>query len=249
MILELSRLQRFCAFHFGGLRKSIAQRLVTPQTEGCRYDGITYPFSTDHMDGKRLVAIACGAIEKDEVYLAQKYVGLHDIIVEFGCGLGIAAARVHSACSPQAHYCFEANPGVIDYANTLFESNNLNIKLENVGLGDGGDAVFYALDDYILSSFTKPENRHDYKCMTIPTRAVSDIIAQAGPTAIFCDIEGAEAQFLKPEELLGVNKVIIELHPEVYGAEKEQELISCFKQAGFRVAELSGQTYCFIRNS
>ena len=64
---------------------------------------------------------------------------------------------------------------------------------------------------------------------------------------IFCDIEGAEDKFLPPEDLAGVAKVIIELHPGLYGDEIVQRMKNRFLAAGFNCAAQNKDTYCFLR--
>jgi hypothetical protein len=64
---------------------------------------------------------------------------------------------------------------------------------------------------------------------------------------IFCDIEGAEDKFLPVADLAGVAKVIIELHPGLYGAEIAQRMKDRFFAAGFNCAAKSKDTYCFLR--
>ena len=108
------------------------------------------------MDRKRFVAMAAGAIEYDEVAIAKQVISKDDILVEFGAGLGIAAARVHKLCTPKGHICFEANPLLGEYTSQLFKVNKLNIRFENIALGNGQTLPFHALDDYILSAFDKP---------------------------------------------------------------------------------------------
>ena len=97
MILELPRLLRFVARHFAGTRKFFAQKYISDAVTACRFEHITYQFEPVVMDGKRLIALAAGAIEAEEIALGRKYLRAEDIVVEFGSGLSIAAARIHRA--------------------------------------------------------------------------------------------------------------------------------------------------------
>ena len=101
---------------FPGIRKSIANFKSVQSANHCEFDGISFQFDSRFMDKKRFVAIAAGALENDEVTVAQRFLDKDDIIVEFGSGLGIAAARVNNLIKPQQHFCFDANPLVIEYA-------------------------------------------------------------------------------------------------------------------------------------
>ena len=163
MILELPRLLRFVARHFAGTRKFFAQKYISDAVTACRFEHITYQFEPAVMDGKRLIALAAGAIEAEEIALARKYLRAEDIVVEFGSGLGIAAARVHRAIHPKAHFCFEANPIAVAYSKHLFTTNEMQIDVDQRALGNGSTLPFYAADDYILSSFEIPKNTEHFK--------------------------------------------------------------------------------------
>lgn len=216
-------------------------------TKACCFEDITYPFDTRVMDGKRLVALAAGSIEAEEISLARKYLDNNDIVIEFGSGLGIAAAGMHKSVTPKCHFCFEANPVAVNYSKKLFLTNNLRIVVEQKALGDGSRSVFYAADDYILSSFGKPKGTANFRKIEIPTETLKKIICDKSPTAIFCDIEGAEDKFLSPYDMRGVTKVIIELHPNLYGLTTLQRVKDRFLVAGFKCVERKKDTYCFLR--
>ena len=237
----------FLCRHFAGLRKSVGTRYVTSDTIGCEFQQIKFPFDRKVMDEKRLVAIACGAIEAEEIAMARRCLNADDRLVEFGMGLGISSALANSACLPQIHHCFEANPAVIGYARELFALNGLDIEIHNKALGDGRAMPFFAVDDYILSSFEKPVGRQDFKKISVPTERIENILSQLKPTALFCDIEGAELMFLDPARLGTVRKVVIELHPEIYGRPRMNEYISAFRAQGFTVADSAGSSRVFIR--
>ena len=247
MIIELPRTLRFIARHFAGTRKFFAEKYMSDAVTACRFEHITYPFELAVMDGKRLIALAAGAIEAEEIELAKKYLTADDVVVEFGSGLGIAAARVHMAIHPKAHFCFEANPVAVAYSKHLFTMNEMQIDVDQRALGDGSTSPFYAADDYILSSFDVPKNTKHFKKIDIPTISLAAVVKEKKPTAIFCDIEGAEDAFLPPEDLQGVEKVIIELHPSHYGMQGVQRIKDRFAKNGFVSVEQQQDTYCFLR--
>ena|GEM_PF-1705861 len=234
---------------FPGSRKTLASYGQLRTSQWCDLDGVLFPFDERFMDRKRFAAIACGAIEEDEIAIAAKVINSDDIVVEFGAGLGIAAARVHRLCAPRKHICFEANPALKTYSKALFKANHLEIKFETIGLGNGDALDFFALDDYILSSFEQPQNRHDYQKISIPTITLDEVIARHRPTAIFYDIEGAELAHFSSEHFDGIRKIIIELHPDSYGDSGLNSFIERMEQAGFRLKIRQKETYCFLKDS
>lgn len=249
MLLKLSKSSSLIARKFAGTRKSLAKVLVNDATEGCICDDIIFHFDERLMDHKRLIALAAGALEREEFILAKRYFNKDDRIIEFGCGLGVAAARLIKAVQPASIICFEANPLAIEYATKLFSTNNMDVNLRQGALGDGSKKSFYACNDYILSSFEEPSEHKNYKKLEVATYELSDLIQRHKPNAIFCDIEGAERYFCHPDKMDNIDKVVIELHPDVYGNAVLKQLSQAFKDAGFQLREKLKQTYFFERTA
>ncbi len=238
---------QFLAKRFPGIRKSIANLDEIKIADHCEFDGVNFQFDSRVMDKKRFVAIAAGALESDEVKVAQRFLKKDDIVVEFGSGLGIAAARVNKVVGPQQHYCFEANPLVIGYAQKLFKLNEIQIKIENFALGNGTLLPFYMVNDYILSSFQKPKGRDDWQKVDVPTIKCQAVVTSLKPTVIFCDIEGAELEYLDAQDFKSVRKIVVELHPKVYGIDGVRHFYKRMENHGFKCRMRKGDTHCFIR--
>ncbi len=232
---------------FPGIRKTIASFNAVQTADACTLEGIDFHFDENFMDRKRLVAIAAGAIENEEVLVANATLNTDDVVIEFGCGLGIAAARVHKAITPKKHICFEANPLLATYAEKLFAQNNLNIELIMSALGNGDTLPFFAMDDYILSSFQKPKDRDDYRQIDVPTISCEAVINQHNPTAIFCDVEGAELAYLDASDFGDVRTIVVELHPKIYGNEGVAAFHKRMADHGFQQKLMMSDTYCYIR--
>lgn len=95
------------------------------------------------MDGKRLIALAAGAIEVEEIAHTRKYLNADDVVVEFGSGLDIAAARVHRAIHPKAHFCFATNSDAANYFRNLFILNQMQIDVDQRAPGNGSMSQFF----------------------------------------------------------------------------------------------------------
>ena len=248
MNLKISELTSFVARHFPGTRKFISKILVHENVSGCTYKNIFFPFDKSLMDSKRLIAIASGSIEFDETYVAKKYFNSDDIIIELGSGLGITSSVLFNTLNPKRFICFEANQKAKNYAENLFKINNLNIEIHNLGLGSGKQKTIYLCDDYLLSSFVKPEKKQKFSLKKLNTVKINDIIKKFKPTAILCDIEGAEKDYFNPEHLFGVNKVVIELHPSIYGKNSQEKIINSFIKEKFTLKKRVNETYYFLKD-
>lgn len=73
------------------------------------------------------------------------------------------------------------------------------------------------------------------------------------PTFYFSDIEGAERVlveelFRSPQWLKNSPRLLLELHPEIYGETVKSEIIEKFKKAGYTVEEVDYKHYYFSRD-
>ena len=241
--LKISKYLALLLRKFPGLKKTFSRYLISKDTIGCIYDNIFFPYDKNLMDEKRLIAIASGAMEREEILTSIKYFDQDDIIVEFGCGLGISSSLIQNKLKTKM-FCFDANSKAVSYANKLFKINNLNLTALNIALGDGKKNVFFVNDDYLLSSFDKP-NKKNFNVVNVNTNSLKQIIKKFKPTAILCDIEGAEKKYFDPTKLANVKKIVIELHPNVYGKKKLKEIISNFEENNFKLIFKIKQTYFF----
>ena len=231
---------------FPGIKLGVLKFSSIKDSECAVYDGVMFPFDSRLMDKKRFVAVAAGAVEMDEISVAKKYISSSDVVVELG-GIGIAAARINRIINPKKHVCFEANPSLIPYLQNLFKINNMDISVKNMALGSNKKLKFYALNDYILSSFTKPKNRNDFIEIEVDTISCQKIIDNYLPTAIFCDVEGAELEYFDASNYKNVRTIVIELHPKIYGSEGVEKVSQRFKSHGFAKSHQIGYTYCFTK--
>ena len=232
---------------FPGIKPSVLKFSSIKNSECVMFDGVKFPFDHRLMDKKRFVAVAAGAVEMDEISVAKKYISSSDVVVELGAGIGVAAARINRIIKPKKHICFEANPSLIPYLQNLFKINNMDISIKNMALGSNKKLKFYALNDYILSSFIKPKNRNDFIEIEVNTISCQKIIDHYLPTAIFCDVEGAELEYFDAKNFKNVKTIVIELHPNIYGSEGVEKVSQRFKSHGFAKSHQIRYTYCFTK--
>jgi len=77
-----------------------------------------------------------------------------------------------------------------------------------------------------------PENA---EVIRVPARPVGKLLERFRPSVICCDIEGGELEVLA-EPLPGVRLVVVETHPQVYGAEGVKQIAAALAAQGFATA-------------
>lgn len=235
--IDLSFIQQTLYKLFPGLKNLFIRWFGIDRCDSILVGQTLFPRDDNFMDEKFLLNLSAGHVEKEEIELCMKHLGTNSKIVELGSGLGIAASIISKAKKPEAHICFEVNPLARDYCDNLFKLNNLAVTTVGKALGNGETTKFYLCEDYVKSSFTQPATHIPYVPITVETTTLSKILQKYKPNVVICDIEGAEADFVKPAEFKDIHSVMIELHPKIYGIEIQDEIITRFTSAGFTLVE------------
>ncbi|MGC6517393.1 MAG: FkbM family methyltransferase [Candidatus Puniceispirillaceae bacterium] len=235
--IELSLFQQALYKLFPGLKNLLIKWFGIDACDSIFAGQILFPRNNSFMDRKFLLNLSAGNVEKEEIKLCMKHLKTNSRIVEIGSGLGIAASIINRAKNPEFHICFEVNPLAREYCEELFQFNNLEIATVGKALGSGQTTKFYQCKDYVKSSFTPPAADVPHVAVIVETTSISNIIHEYKPNVLICDIEGAEADFITPAELTGIQSVMMELHPKIYGIEMQNEIMKRFISAGFKVVE------------
>ena len=79
--------------------------------------------------------------------------------------------------------------------------------------------------------------------------SLPSIVAEmpASPTALICDIEGAETHLDFSQLPQTVTRIIIELHPSITGEEAAERVAADIRSQGFRLVERQENTWLFCR--
>ena len=247
--INLSSFQHALYNLFPGLKKTFVGWFGIADCDAVLVHDIIFPRDNRFMNEKFLLNLSAGAVEKEEIALCLKHLQSNSRIVEIGSGLGIAASIINKAKTPDLHICFEVNPLARQYCEALVKLNNLELNIIGSALGDGEATKFYLCEDYVRSSLIQPSADIPHKAIDIDTTSISNMLQTHQPNVLICDIEGAEAQFIKPAELTNIHSVMIELHPKIYGIDMYHEIIERFTSAGFKVTETQEDCVFFQRET
>ena len=92
-------------------------------------------------------------------------------------------------------------------------------------------ATLFLAEDFWSTSTV----RQDEKKTVVPTVNLNRLIDEFMPSYLILDIEGAEVAMAPALRLDGVEKLLIELHPQVTGNDAANGVVQQFVQAGFLV--------------
>ncbi len=205
-----------------------------------RSRGLKFPYDVRVINSKRRTLLHKDAYELKESEAVLSQIKADDRVIELGAGMGYMSTLMAKRLKVAEIHAFEANPAMIPYIRSVHEANGVTgVTLHNALLGDtAGEVTFYVRGDFVASSMEDNlGDRHGGVIAreTVPVRPVSEVFAKIKPTALVCDIEGAEQHLLPLMDLSGLRLVILELHPQVFG--------QAGTEAVFRLMSKAGLTY------
>ena len=179
-----------------------------------------------------------------------------DHVLEFGGSIGVVTALIASQIGPTGRVVsIEASTELAEYSKSwleksdntkvicayafpVFKSISMTASFDGSAGSLGGIVSFESIND----SSKKIDENHFF---------LEDAfkIKEFKPKVLFIDIEGSEQIMLdhKPDIPKGINQIVIELHPSIYGKEVNQKIIQVILDEGFVLAERDDSVYQFLR--
>lgn len=210
--------------------------------------GIEIPVSKEFSRPWLLRKISRGRYEKEEIAGALALVNSDDSVLECGAGLGVLGTTVARLRRPRKMVSFEANPGLIPVIQAAYERNQVSdiISVKH-GVVLSGPALprmveFNIASRFAFSSLGTPQ-RELAETVSVPVHDFASVRIKLRPTVLLMDIEGGEHDFLGAADLAGINSIVVEFHPDIYGSEGMEFCKSTLREAGFAPeAEISTDT-------
>ncbi|MEL6582757.1 MAG: FkbM family methyltransferase [Pseudomonadota bacterium] len=166
---------------------------------------------------------------------------LEDVpILELGAGIGFVSSFLMGPLRAGPVTCVEANPALCGYIAQVHRANGLTAPhpINAVCLSDSAEMPesrtlpFHITDPFWSSTLGNP-GKYPHETVQVPTRRLSDVIAESGAAMIVCDIEGAETEVFTEVEFGPVERVYLELHTRRYGGEGILRVFNAFSKYGF----------------
>jgi FkbM family methyltransferase len=139
-----------------------------------------------------------------------------------GGGLGVLSAALHREAAPSRIVTYEGNPDLLSYAKLTHQLNGASSIEARHGIVLSGAKTptvpFYRhVDVWRSSLFQVPGT--DSEPVKVPVVKLSDLLAELVPNVLLVDIEGGELDLFKGAETLGsLDRIALELHPDIYGS-------------------------------
>ncbi len=224
-------------------------KYVLPRIKEVTLEGLRFDVST--LSPKIRNRLLSGAYEANEKKMCLDFLNSKDSVLEIGGAIGFIGLLCQKIIGIKNYCCVEANPRTYETLKRNYELNGVAPRVWNIALAHAdGEVDLEVGSDFWENSICYQNNTsRGIKTVKVPAGTMQSLLNLAGHkvNALIIDIEGAE-QFIDfnrvPEE---VNKIIIELHPNVIGQEVTYNIVATLISMGFRVAREENDTFVFLR--
>jgi FkbM family methyltransferase len=199
--------------------------------------GLTLYLPEAALKGNLERALSSGRYENHEADALLMHLRPGDRFLDLGAGIGFICALVAGVLGEDAVFGVEAGPESIKLARRNLAANGYQgVKLmRGAVVGEGeGEVEFGQRPAFWASALKGPEGWPEAaEVIRVPARPITRLLAKLSPTVICCDIEGGELEVLV-QPLPGVRLVVVETHPQVYGAAGVERIATALAAQGFQ---------------
>lgn len=192
-----------------------------------------------HLKPPILRGIRSGSYERPEIEFGLANLRPGDRIMEMGTGAGIVGSVFAKHIKDITIRSFEANPDLIEHIRKLYAHNGVDrvASVSNNVVVSGANPPknmdFYVRVNFLGSRLSAENNEPAARKVSVPTKHYDAISREFPHNVVVMDIEGGELDFLADADLSAVDLVMLELHPNVYGAEGRDQVVAHLNRQGF----------------
>lgn len=189
-----------------------------------------------------------GRYEFQERRLVQRCLTKKDVVLELGGAIGFIGLFCRKVIGVKHHITVEPNPNTITMLRRNYELNKLTPDvIEAAASAEDGQISLDIGGEFWENSIVTSGDSS--KQITVPSLSFPSIVQRMPepPTALICDIEGAETHLNLAQIPPSVTRIIIELHPGIVGEEATKRVINQIHFLGFHTRAVEENTWLFMR--
>lgn len=189
-----------------------------------------------------------GRYEFQERRLADRCLTRKDVVLELGGAIGFIGLFCRKVIGVKHHVTVEPNPNTLTMLKRNYQLNKLTPDIiEAAAAAEDGEISLDVGGEFWENSIVTAGN--SAKRINVPSLSFPSIVQRMPepPTALICDIEGAETHLDLAQIPPSVTRIIIELHPSIVGEAATKAVINQIHFLGFHTRTVEENTWLFIR--
>lgn len=194
----------------------------------------------------RMRYVMSNGYEAEDAHLAAKILTSNDSVLEAGSAIGFLAVYC-SKLGVKNYCCVEANGSLAPAIRRNFALNNLPApRVISAAITADDGEIDFGIHKNFWSSSTL--SRAGANFVKVPARSLPSIVAELPftPNVLVMDIEGGEVSIPKTHFAM-FDKIVIETHPKLVGADKIDTLLSAIEEMGFKEIGRIGGSRAYTR--
>jgi len=217
-----------------------------------RLNGMWFSLDTPAITTEDRCTIALGGHEGPERRFVR-YMPRDLPVIEFGGAIGVTSCVVNRHLKDPAHHVvFEPNSAARALLEKNRDMNRCRFAIRAAALGYGGNTVSFGIhNDMFMCKLSELGNCETV--VTVPAVTVGSVLKSEGwaQCSLVTDVEGAETLMIEHEiDMLRRHCpfLMVEIHPNVLGKARCDEILQLLKGAGFRPLENINRNWAFQRD-
>lgn len=173
------------------------------------------------------------AYEKEERTLVEQHIDTNDHVLELGGCVGVISCLTSKKIGKNQHCVVEANPHLLPYLRENRQRNHAHFQILEAAVTESDRLEFHLNRNMVGGSTERKTQAHCF----VSGVPLSEVTERFGPfNALIMDIEGGEWNFLMQyrQELSNYQKLLIEFHPAILGAERIEALRAGLREMKFQ---------------
>lgn len=189
--------------------------------------------------------------ELSEITLIPGFIQPEDKVLEIGSAIGFIGLHCRKVIGVKELICVEPNPKTASYLLKNYELNGMIPNLIPAALSSSdGPVSFYVSDMFWCDAIDIREDVKNGSEITVDGLTFSSIVQQTKIkfNTLIIDIEGGEKYISLDVIPESIEKVLIEIHPEVIGVRSAYSIIENLIRLGFEVQGAVSNTWAMKRH-
>lgn len=199
--------------------------------------------------------IEAGRYEAEELAISCDFVRPGDRVLELGAGIGCISAGVMRDVGPASYFAVEADARLIPHIRRSHALNDVSgAQVLNAAFATDPEvlargSVSFTLHREFWRSGIGQDQPGITETVSVPTVDASGFLAENRINVLIADIEGAELDLLRHLDPAGLERIVLELHPQRFGLQGVAEVFALLGARGFAYdTDLSrGSVVCFLK--